>query len=44
MYKAAQSKNKELASDTTNDVAGACENCHTVYREPTRDARPNEGP
>jgi hypothetical protein len=34
MYKAAQSKNKELASDTTNDVAGACENCHIVYREP----------
>jgi len=34
MYKAAQAKNKELASDTTNDIAGACENCHTVYREP----------
>ena len=34
MYKAAQSKNKELSSDTTNDVAAACENCHTVYREP----------
>jgi hypothetical protein len=34
MYKAAQAKNKELASDTTNDVAAACENCHTVYREP----------
>jgi hypothetical protein len=35
MYKAAQSKNRELASDTTNDVAAACENCHSVYREPT---------
>jgi len=34
MYKAAQSKNRELASDTTNDVAAACENCHSVYREP----------
>jgi hypothetical protein len=34
MYKAAQARNKELASDTTNDVAAACENCHTVYREP----------
>ncbi len=33
MYKAAQSKNRELASDTTNDVAAACENCHSVYRE-----------
>jgi hypothetical protein len=34
MYKAAQAKNRELASDTTNDVAAACENCHAVYREP----------
>lgn len=33
MLKAAQSKNKELASETTNDVAGACENCHSVYRD-----------
>ena len=33
MLKAAQSKNKELASDTTNDVAGACENCHSAYRD-----------
>ena len=33
MLKAAQSKNKELASDTTNEVAGACENCHSVYRD-----------
>jgi hypothetical protein len=39
MYKAAQSKNREAASDATNDVAGACENCHIVYREP-----PNGGP
>lgn len=33
MLKAAQAKNKELASDTTNEVAGACENCHTKYRD-----------
>lgn len=33
MLKAAQAKNRELASDTTNDIAGACENCHTVYRD-----------
>jgi hypothetical protein len=33
MLKAAQSKNKELAGETTNDVAGACENCHTAYRD-----------
>jgi hypothetical protein len=33
MLKAAQAKNQELASETTNDVAAACENCHTVYRD-----------
>jgi len=33
MLKAAQAKNRELASDTTNDVAGACENCHSKYRD-----------
>jgi hypothetical protein len=33
MLKAAQAKNRELASETTNDVAGACENCHTKYRD-----------
>ena len=33
MLKAAQSKNKELASETTNEVAGACENCHSKYRD-----------
>lgn len=33
MYKAAQTKNQETASDATNEVAGACENCHSVYRE-----------
>jgi hypothetical protein len=35
MLKAAQAKNRELASDTTNDVAAACENCHTVYLDKT---------
>jgi hypothetical protein len=33
MLKAAQAKNRDLASETTNDVAGACENCHTKYRD-----------
>jgi hypothetical protein len=34
MLKAARSKNREAASEATNDVAGACENCHIKYREP----------
>jgi hypothetical protein len=34
MLKAAQSRNRETASEATNEVAGACENCHVVYREP----------
>ena len=33
MLKAAQAKNRELASEITNDVAGACENCHSKYRD-----------
>jgi len=33
MYQVAKTKNREQASDTTNDVAGACENCHTKYRD-----------
>lgn len=33
MYEVAQTKNKELASDTTNDIAAACENCHIAYRD-----------
>jgi hypothetical protein len=33
MLKAAQSRNRELASETTNEVAGACENCHSKYRD-----------
>ncbi len=35
MYGAARSKNRELASDATNAVAGSCENCHDVYRDKT---------
>ena len=35
MAAAARSKNLELAQDKTNDVAGACENCHTAYRDKT---------
>jgi hypothetical protein len=33
MLKAAQSRNREASSEATNDVAGACENCHTKYRD-----------
>ena len=33
MYKAAQSRKQDVASDATNDVAAACENCHTTYRD-----------
>ncbi|MGQ0734324.1 MAG: hypothetical protein ACT4QD_11780 [Acidobacteriota bacterium] len=33
MLKAARSRNRETASDATNDVAGACENCHLKYRD-----------
>jgi cytochrome c556 len=33
MYKTLQTKNREQASEATNDVAGACENCHTKYRD-----------
>jgi len=35
MLKAARSRNREAAGEATNDVAGACENCHSKYREPT---------
>ncbi len=31
-YEIAQTKNLEAMVEITNDVAGACENCHTVYR------------
>jgi hypothetical protein len=31
--KVAQSKNREALIEITNDVAGACENCHAVYRD-----------
>jgi hypothetical protein len=34
MLKAARSRNREAASEATNDVAGACESCHIKYREP----------
>jgi len=35
MAAAAKAKNLELASDKTNDVAAACENCHNAYRDKT---------
>jgi hypothetical protein len=31
-YEIAQTKNLEQMIEVTNDVAGACENCHTAYR------------
>ena len=31
-YEIAKTKDLEAMSDVTNDVAGACENCHIVYR------------
>jgi hypothetical protein len=31
-YEVAQSRNLEAMIEITNEVAGACENCHTVYR------------
>lgn len=30
---AANAKNQEAVSDSTNDLADACENCHMVYRD-----------
>jgi hypothetical protein len=33
MLKAAQARNRELASEMTNNVAAACENCHARYRD-----------
>lgn len=32
IFKAAQEKNQEKVSDLTNQLADACVNCHTVYR------------
>ena len=32
-YKASQSRNAELVSEVTNQVADACANCHRVYRD-----------
>ena len=30
---AAQSRSQEAVSEVTNDIAGACSNCHGVYRD-----------
>ena len=35
----ARTKNLEAMIEVTNDVAGACENCHTVYRRYPETAR-----
>ena len=32
-YEIAQTKNLDAMIEVTNEVAGACENCHTVYRK-----------
>ena len=32
-YEIAQTKNLDAMIEITNEVAGACENCHTVYRK-----------
>ena len=32
-YEIAQSKDRDAMIEITNDVAGACENCHAVYRK-----------
>ena len=32
-YEIAQSKNLDAMVEITNEVAGACENCHAVYRK-----------
>ena len=31
--KVAQSKNRDAMIEITNEIAGACENCHAVYRD-----------
>ncbi len=33
MLEVAKTKNQEAASDQTNEVAGACSQCHEVYRD-----------
>ena len=32
-YKASQTRNQELVSEVTNQIAEACLNCHQVYRD-----------
>jgi hypothetical protein len=32
-YKASQTRNAEMVSEVTNQVADACANCHRVYRD-----------
>ena len=33
VYQAAKLKDQALVSELTNNLAGACENCHSVYRD-----------
>lgn len=37
---ASKTKNQENVSDSTNDLNDACQNCHRVYRGPTRCVAP----
>lgn len=40
-YKASQTRNQEVVSDVTNQIAEACQHCHQVYREKrARNANP----
>ena len=40
-YKASQTRNQEVVSDATNDIADSCLHCHEVYRDrPARGAGP----
>jgi mono/diheme cytochrome c family protein len=40
-YKASQTRNQEVVSDATNQIADACLHCHEVYRDrPARGAGP----
>jgi hypothetical protein len=40
-YKASQTRNQEVVSDATNQIADSCLHCHEVYRDrPARGAEP----
>ena len=39
-YKASQTRNQELVSDSTNQLNDSCQNCHRVYRGRTHCVKP----